>query len=59
MAIIVYYYILIGNIQVCQPEGEVVFPRACPRENNPSRVDKSGCFPTPVHTCKPGDNITK
>jgi hypothetical protein len=20
--------------------------RACPRENNPSRVDKSGCFPT-------------
>ena len=25
-----------GNIQICQPEGE----------NNPLRVDKSGCFPT-------------
>ena len=36
----------LGNIQVCQPEGEVVFPRDCPRENSPSRVDKSGCFST-------------
>ena len=34
-----------GSIQICQPEGEVVFPMACPRENNPMRVDKSGCFP--------------
>ena len=35
-----------GNIQICQPEGEVVFPEECPRQNNPPRVDKSGCFPT-------------
>ena len=35
-----------GNIQLCQPEGEVVFPRVCPRENNTPRVDKSVCFPT-------------
>ena len=35
-----------GNIQICQPEGEVDFPRACQKENNPPGVDKSGCFPT-------------
>jgi len=26
--------------------GKLFSPRACPRENNPQRVDKSGCFPT-------------
>ena len=30
----------LGNIQICQPDEEVVFPRAFPK------VDKSGCFPT-------------